>query len=415
MLVIEARTSVILADVLRQDTELDRDATALRDCLNLGLTRWRTEPKDRRYVAITAFRSEELGSRLDGVAKAIGVLLSADLSASPKVILLDRANAGRLLTERELTAMELAIKSSMICLEGAVRLLSDRQTCRISIAFNTSLRLRSTVTVETPLAKVTEARRSLAEAVLDNLGVVAPGTPALAPDREADLIALQSGIEAAEAAYLLDPTQARLARVVCDTQGIRSWELHREFWRNEVVLRRRQGKKPIIPDIFRLSAAEPLTAEPLDDGSGIRGVAAGDRTYGPLNWWNRVPYRNAKPSPEYIALEKDILRYWLACDACDGGDGGMILENTLRCMRGWSANAGEWSTYLRQALAYHIDRSHQLGRRYCNPSFLRHMAVWQQDPNPFVKVETFGAIEPTILWMCQQDDPLLARLSLFML
>ena len=121
VLVIETSTSVVLADLLREETEIEKDATLLRDCLKLGLVRWKTAPKERRYVAILAFRSEELGHALDGVAAGVGVLLSVDLNASPTVILLDPANAQRLQTERELTAMvNLTSNSSMIGIEGDV-------------------------------------------------------------------------------------------------------------------------------------------------------------------------------------------------------------------------------------------------------------------------------------------------------
>jgi len=268
--IIETRTSVVLADLLREESDIATDAALLRERIDLALTRWHLPPENRHYVAILGFRSEEIGRQLSGVPEAVSMLLSVDLSASPSVILLDRANAQRLQAERDLTALELDIKSSMIGLEIFVRLLDDRQTCRLSVAFSSAAGERPTVRVEAPLDSISEARIPLAEAVLRrlNASTITPGS--LSPAREADILGLQPGAAAAEAAYLLDPTINRLVRAAHETEGTRSRELMLEYWRQAYLRLHDAGHNAVVPDIFRLGPGEPL---PVGAANGIPRLA----------------------------------------------------------------------------------------------------------------------------------------------
>ena len=78
----------------------------------------------------------------------------------------------------------------------------------------------------------------------------------------------------------------------------------------------------------------------------------------------------------------------------------MTSQETLLCIRGWSQNAEEWAGYLKQILAYHVDRSHQLGLRYCDANSA-DVAIWHKR-QPLREGRDVLAIEPTVKWMCHR-------------
>jgi hypothetical protein len=415
MQIIEARTGVVLAGMLQEAKDLASDVTRLRQAVTLALAKLGTDEKTRRYVGMLPFRSEEVGDGLDAFAQALSMFTAVDLNKSPAVILLDREHLDLLRDEKELTDIDLALRSSAVLLEAGVRKISEGEKYRITFVLRSLMNETiKPVVMETRADDIDATRRAFVAALLTELKTVPPKMPGISPQKEADLFSLHGGRAAAEAAYLLDPNQARLLRLCMATKKeLRSNVLFSRYWRNKALILASEGKKVLVSNVFHLPPVElrtdVLNAPDIPPAAGIPTYADKHIEF---NWWG-WHYRRKKVSvpPEEVRLEKEILKYELACDIALGGSGVEPLRHALGCTRGWAETAEEWAAYLRQILEICVSRTKSLGKPMCDPRFLRHVAVHQQDVNPFVKPDTYTDIEPTLMWMRQQNDPILALTS----
>jgi hypothetical protein len=121
---IESLTGLVLAGGLAQENQLDM--AQVLSWLRQALEKQRTPLAERRYVGILGLRSEEPGQSLDSLARALGMLLSSDLQVCPGLILLDREHLQWLRQEKDLAAVEQALKSSTVLIEGGIQRSDDK-------------------------------------------------------------------------------------------------------------------------------------------------------------------------------------------------------------------------------------------------------------------------------------------------
>jgi hypothetical protein len=116
----ETLTGIVLAGGLVEESQIAGDMPEVGKILQLGMEKYRVPPAERRYVGILSLRSEEQGPALDGLARTLWILLSSDLQACTNLILLDREHLEWLRQEKNLTAIEQALKTSTVLIEGGL-------------------------------------------------------------------------------------------------------------------------------------------------------------------------------------------------------------------------------------------------------------------------------------------------------
>ena len=122
----ETLTGIVLTGGLLEESQIAGEMPEVWKILRLGLEKYRVPPAERRYVGILSLRSEEQGPSLDGLARTLWMLLSSDLQACPNLILLDREHLEWLRQEKNLTAVEQALKSSTVLVEGGLHRSQDQ-------------------------------------------------------------------------------------------------------------------------------------------------------------------------------------------------------------------------------------------------------------------------------------------------
>jgi hypothetical protein len=78
-------------------------------------------PDARRYVGVIGIQSEEPGSALTSLGRALSVFLEHDLGRLPGVVVLEREYLRLLRQEQQLTGVELELRSSAWLIEGGLR------------------------------------------------------------------------------------------------------------------------------------------------------------------------------------------------------------------------------------------------------------------------------------------------------
>ena len=225
--VIETRTGMVLAAMDGVEARLARDTTPAAEAVTSGLAKHRTPKSNRRFVGLLGFRNAEPGAFLDGPAEALGMLLMTQLARSPRVVVLDREHLERLQKERDLSDIELELKTSAVLLDGSVRRAPGGKDLEAAM----SLRPLAAgggvreVSLRIPADDFSAARRMIAAAVLEKLDAGAPAEAVPDPAREAEAFMSRAeilishretvpAVRAAEAAVALAPNQEMLARAV---------------------------------------------------------------------------------------------------------------------------------------------------------------------------------------------------------
>lgn len=217
---VEVRTGIVLtADVYAEKPPeaLQARAVALG---KQALAKVRVPDADRRYVGILGFRSEEIGHGLDPWAEALGMLVSVDLTAAEKVIVLDRSNLDRLRSEEALTGTELALKTSALLLSGGLRRSPDQKTVTVTATLGPPAGGGQKLTVDAPADSISAVRTAFVGKLFEALKTTAPSLqrttdPAVEAKVFADRIPVLSShgetgvaVMAAMTALALRPPQA---------------------------------------------------------------------------------------------------------------------------------------------------------------------------------------------------------------
>lgn len=235
----EATTGIALGSVLQPEKSFDTDRAELAQYLKQALAKVRAPEKDRRYVGILGFRSEEPGHALEGFAAALGSLLAVDLNRSPAVLLLDREHLDRLTQEHDLTGMDLKLRLSAVLLDGGIRRTPGTQDGTVTIAFKSfGVETLEPARIQVPIDDIVQSRKIIVEHVVRTLKTARPTEGQAAPEQEAQMFFRrasilsahgENGVPAAEAAYALAPSQERLYLVASLARGIRSLELMSQY------------------------------------------------------------------------------------------------------------------------------------------------------------------------------------------
>ncbi len=237
--IVETRTGVTLGAVLASETSLGEQASVATAAVGSALAKLVVPDAERRYVGILGFRSEEMGRALEGTAEATGALLSVDLGASPSVVLLDREHLEHLSRERNLTGVELELRSSAVLVDGALRRTADGKHLAVTVKFRPLAGgEEKTLSVRVPAGDLPAARRMIARAVLEALRARLPGLAGSDPKAEAAAFLdrsrvlvphgeLEAAVSTAEAALALDLGQpSRLA--VATARNQLAWKLFKD-------------------------------------------------------------------------------------------------------------------------------------------------------------------------------------------
>jgi hypothetical protein len=118
---VEARTGIILESRFIEEKMLEQYGGLPLRVVRAALKKYEVPPKERRYVGLLDFRSEELDNSLTNLCDALRVLLVHDLSSMPNMILLERERMEELGRESRLTGLNLDLRDSMVLLDGSAR------------------------------------------------------------------------------------------------------------------------------------------------------------------------------------------------------------------------------------------------------------------------------------------------------
>ena len=219
--IVDTDSGIILSSRLLSEQLSPADITDL--IRRVKQAQLKTDQKEAglRYVGILQIRSEEPGTSLDGFSKLLEAYLTTALAASPEVIVLERDQLRYLQREADLTAGELALRSSAILLEGGVKYTDGRKRIQISVEFR---RLSGnapppvTLDIADDPDRSTDQLNDVAALIREQLKVSPPTGSGMETAREAELFIEQiplllaggrfeEAISKAEVALALQPGQ----------------------------------------------------------------------------------------------------------------------------------------------------------------------------------------------------------------
>ncbi len=360
---VESRTGMVMLTSYETVHDLADDSTALKRQWALVREKLRVPAKDRRYVSVMSFRSEEPLASLQAWAEAHLRLLESGLDASPSISLVERAQIGHLKGEAELTSTELAIQAASVAIEISVRRLTS-ETNRLNLVFRYPDGTPSaTVPLDLPTGDTLRARQFLLGAVLDTIKAEPPSADsalssaseaqlfrqraeklsAIAPSfigNPSALFALQptthhgrgwndpeGARQAAEAAYALDPTPSHLFLAASLNLGTqRGFELLHRFWRAKLAAHQAAGRAGTLTNVFDF----PLRVPPSQAGTA-----------------------SPRMSEESIRLQRETFAYILQVLAAEGDANkwAVVLGEALHGCRNWCRSPEEWAEYAKFIVA----------------------------------------------------------------
>lgn len=214
---IEAKTGISLAGVLTTEKSITEDVSPIISSLKSAIAKSEISLKDRWYVGLLGFRSEEPGHRLDGLVETLGMLLISDLSKSSSIIVLDREHLDRLATEKDLTGIDLKLKTSTVLLDVGMRRIPGKKQLAVTVYLRSLISSKpKLVSVTVPADDLRTAREKISLAVTEKLGAVEVETGDIDSEKEAAIFAQRANIllshgetetatRAAETAFALYP------------------------------------------------------------------------------------------------------------------------------------------------------------------------------------------------------------------
>lgn len=224
--VAETATGVTFAARVVKAERLAGTAKPAQDLLSGALAKVRVPVDKRHYVGLIDFRNEELHRHLDRLANAFGMFVTADLSRSPDVVVLDREHLHKMTTEKNLTGVELELKTLTVLLECGLRHAATEGQLIVNISLRRMAGGRAhQEAVTVPARDIETARRRVAHTVLLRLQAQPLKDVATSPKQEAamflnlvqvfkDRADHRSALRAAEAAYALRPDQETRQTVI---------------------------------------------------------------------------------------------------------------------------------------------------------------------------------------------------------
>ncbi|MEO8495039.1 MAG: CsgG/HfaB family protein, partial [Planctomycetota bacterium] len=168
---VETRTGLQLTSVFVRAKAADELERVAKDTIREILQRSHLPEDKRLYVGVAGVHSDEPGQTLTPVAQALTACLIHDLQRSPGVFVLERRHLRQLTAERDLTGIDLALKSSAILVEVGLgrdeRGTSFRGTIRLTTSSGQAVKRG---TLETETIDFPTVRHALSEKVVALLG-----------------------------------------------------------------------------------------------------------------------------------------------------------------------------------------------------------------------------------------------------
>ena len=220
--VIEARTGVALAAELVEEKVVVEDQSALLGLMARATAKAQVPLAKRHHLALLDFRNEEPNWSLEGLAKALGMFLLADLARVPSVVVLERESLEQFSKEEGLTGLELQLKTSAILLEAGLKRAAEPGSLAVAVNLCPAAGGEARrVTVTVPEDDLPAARRRIVEALATELATRPPGARQVDRHTESGKYARQAwalldshryeaAVRAAEAAYALDVNDSTL-------------------------------------------------------------------------------------------------------------------------------------------------------------------------------------------------------------
>ncbi len=118
--VVESETGIIMSSALHLASALTQDINVVIELLQKAIDKNNVPLEDRVYVSVLGFESEELGTSLDGLARALTLFVTHDLASLDKVIVLEREQVAHLNSEQEWMGLNLRLKGSGVLIEGGL-------------------------------------------------------------------------------------------------------------------------------------------------------------------------------------------------------------------------------------------------------------------------------------------------------
>ena len=243
---VETQRGIRLLDWLATEKDFQADRQSLISDCRRAMQKLRIPIASRHCLGVVGIRSEEPGTRLDPLARFLSVMAENDLQRLPEVIVFEREQLRQLTIERDLTGVDLALKSSSLLLEGGIR--RDSQGDRLSV----SLRLvpldgkKATEISLTAENRVDSARRQIAKAIADALHC--PASDASGADSGAEAAALRERARRLHS-HRRDEDAARLAETAFTLEP--SAESYRDAIRYNLDI----VQTPALPVLRRLEAS----------------------------------------------------------------------------------------------------------------------------------------------------------------
>ena len=215
---VETRTGLQLTSAFIRADGVDELATVASKTVRTVLEGSRLPDDERTYVAVAGVLNEEPGQTLTPVTQALAGCLVHDLQRTPRVFVLERRRLQELTAERDLTGIELALKSSALLVEVGLRRVERgdgyRMTVRLTSSNGQAVKQDE---LETETVDIEAVRHALHARVVKLLGGTV--TAAKPGDRQAEARRFatlaywlhsngryEQATDAAESAFALDAT-----------------------------------------------------------------------------------------------------------------------------------------------------------------------------------------------------------------
>ncbi len=216
---VESTTAITLNTVLLEQAHVKKNLDWIVEAIVQTNQTLKTPAPQRHHIAFLDFKSEEPTVALDGHIEALKMFLTADLSKSSQVIVLDREHLRYLNEELRLTQMDQQLKSSLLLLDGSLKYTQGQTELAVSLNIH-SMKDLSTKKIKfnIPTQNIQKARNILNKKILNAINVKTTDVKQISPVEEAKLflkrvpLFLSSAehdlaIQHAEVAFSLNPTQ----------------------------------------------------------------------------------------------------------------------------------------------------------------------------------------------------------------
>jgi len=212
--VVEVKTGIILkSQFFDEQALIEAPASAARHVLS-ALEKQTAASGTRTYLAVLGVHSQEPGHRLDGTARGVAAVLASDLTASPDIVVLERAQLKHLISEKNLAGAALAIKSSAVLLNGGLRQTPERDQWLLDVLLGkVAGEEAEPLSVSAAGEDIPALRAAAAKAVVDALRVRPVAQAPVDPRFEAAIFAAQGErfLLQGELAHARDAIEAGLA------------------------------------------------------------------------------------------------------------------------------------------------------------------------------------------------------------